>query len=97
MEQACLGCNCEDVYFLRCDSEATTFTLGKAEVTAADGLHEGIRGKNEDMLTTMVPMTATFQHAFSRALASTAVEVEAAQSLSVMVLEHHQSRIPRCH
>ena len=71
MEQACLGgCNCfDDVYFLRCDSEATTFALGKAEVTAAGWFcMKELERRMKKGDPAMVPMTSTFQHAFFREL-----------------------------
>ena len=54
--------------FLRC-SEATTFALGKAEVTAAGWFcMRELEGRMKKGDSTLVPMTATFQHAFFREL-----------------------------
>ena len=56
-------------FILRCDSEATTFALGKAEVTAAGWFcMKELEGRMKKDDPAMVPMTSTFQHAFFREL-----------------------------
>jgi isopentenyldiphosphate isomerase len=66
-EQADLGgCNCfEDVYILRCDSEATAFAVGEAEVTATAWMP--MKELEEKLKTgdpTVVPRTEKYQSAF---------------------------------
>ena len=72
-------------FILRCDSEATTFALGKAEVTAAGWFcMKELERRMKKSDPAMVPMTATFQHVTSEnSEASNAVEGEAALPSSV--------------
>ena len=66
-EQAELGgCNCfEDVYILRCDSKATAFAVGEAEVTATAWMPvKELEEKLKSGDPTVVPRTEKYQAAF---------------------------------